>query len=84
MVGGSTPLVLAGCEERLSAVHPAGPAADIIATLWWVMLGGAAAIFLLVVVLLALAFRRDEGPSGETADKRRETLWIKGLSLIHI
>ena len=81
MVGGSTPLVLAGCEERLSAVHPAGPAADIIATLWWVMLGGAAAIFLLVVVLLALAFRRGEGPSGETADKRRETVWIKGLGL---
>lgn len=81
MVGGSTPLVLAGCEERLSAVHPAGPAADIIATLWWVMLGGAAAIFLLVAVLLALAFRRGEGPSGEAADRRRETLWIKGLGL---
>lgn len=81
MVGGSTPLVLAGCEERLSAVHPAGPAADIIATLWWVMLGGAAAILLLVAGLLALAFRRGGGPSDEAADRRRETLWIKGLGL---
>ncbi|MFC0342195.1 cytochrome c oxidase subunit II [Paracoccus niistensis] len=81
MVGGSTPLVLAGCEERLSAVHPAGPAADIIATLWWVMLGGAAAILLLVAVLLALAFRRGGRPSDEAADRRRETLWIKGLGL---
>ena len=73
--------MLAGCEERLSAVHPAGPAADIIATLWWVMLAGAAAILLLVAVLLALAFRRGEGPPGEAADSRRETVWIKGLGL---
>jgi heme/copper-type cytochrome/quinol oxidase subunit 2 len=81
MVLGPTPLALAGCEERLSAVHPAGPAADIIATLWWVMLGAAAAILLLVVVLLVLAFRRGEGASGEGADSRRETVWIKGLGL---
>ena len=86
VIGGTTPLMLAGCEERLSAVHPAGPAADIIATLWWVMLGGAAAILLLVAVLLMLAFRRGEeasgeGASGEGADHRRETVWIKGLGL---
>lgn len=77
--------MLAGCEERLSAVHPAGPAADIIATLWWVMLAGAAAILLLVAVLLALAFRRGAGPSDDgaddAADARRETVWIKGLGL---
>lgn len=77
----STPLALAGCEKRLSAVHPAGPASDIIATLWWVMLAGAAAILLMVVVLLVLAFRRSEGPSGEAADRRRETVWIKGMGL---
>jgi len=81
VVGGSTPVVLAGCEGRLSTVQPAGPAADIIATLWWVMLGGAAAIFLLVVVLLVLAFRRGEGPAGAAADSRREAVWIKGLGL---
>ena len=45
------------------------------------MLGGAAAIFLLVVVLLVLAFRRGGGPSGDAADKRRETVWIKGMGL---
>lgn len=77
--------MLAGCEERLSAVHPAGPAADIIATLWWVMLAGAAAILLLVAVLLVLAFRRGAGPLDDGADKaedaRRETIWIKGLGL---
>lgn len=81
MVGGTTPLALAGCESRLSAVHPAGPAADLIATLWWVMLAGAAAIFLLVAVLLALAFRRDEASPGEEAERRREAIWIKGLGL---
>jgi len=81
IIGLSTPLMLAGCEKRLSAVHPAGPAADIIATLWWVMLGGAAAIFLLVVALLVLAFRRGEGPSGAGEDCRHETVWIKGLGL---
>jgi heme/copper-type cytochrome/quinol oxidase subunit 2 len=81
VIGGTTPLALAGCEERLSAVHPAGPAADIIATLWWVMLGGAAAIFLLVAVLLVLAFRRGEGPADAGAESRRETVWIKGLGL---
>lgn len=81
VVGGSTLLALGGCEERLSAVHPAGPAADIIATLWWVMLAGAAAIFLLVAVLLVLAFRRGGGPSDDAADARRETVWIKGLGL---
>lgn len=81
VIGGITPLMLAGCEERVSAVHPAGPAADIIATLWWVMLAGATAIFLLVTILLVLAFRRGGGPSGEAADIRRETVWIKGLGL---
>jgi cytochrome c oxidase subunit II len=81
VVVGTTPLMLAGCEDRLSAVHPAGPAADIIATLWWVMLAGASAIFLLVAILLVLAFRRGERLSGDAADARRETIWIKGLGL---
>ncbi len=79
VIAGTTPLMLAGCEERLSAVHPAGPAADIIATLWWVMLAGAGAILLLVLALLALAFRRGRGPSA--GDGGGETVWIKGLGL---
>lgn len=81
VIGGTTPLVLAGCEERLSAVHPAGPAADIIATLWWVMLGGAGGIFLLVGILLVLAFRKGKGPSDAGAERWSETVWIKGLGL---
>ena len=73
--------MLAGCEDRVSTVHPAGPAAEIIAMLWWVMLGGATAIFTLVAVLLMLAFRRRGEPSDDAADARRETIWIKGLGL---
>ena len=53
-----TPLALAGCAGTLSTVHPAGPAAARIATLWWVMLAGAAAIFALVMALLASAYRQ--------------------------
>nr|WP_046863130.1 cytochrome b561 [Microvirga massiliensis] len=81
MAGVLTPVALAGCQESLSTVHPAGPAAGTIATLWWVMLTGAAAIFLLVMILLVLAFRRGEGPSGPEADIRRERIWIRGLGL---
>nr|WP_210183599.1 cytochrome B [Microvirga guangxiensis] len=81
MVGSLTPVTVAGCAESLSTVHPAGPAADTIATLWWVMLAGATAIFLLVLVLLLLAFRRGGGPSGSEADARRERVWIQGLGL---
>ena len=71
----------AGCEERLSTVHPAGPAADAIATLWWVMLAGATAIFLLVMVLLLLAFRRGPAPVSAAGDERRERVWIAGLGV---
>ena len=77
----TTPLLLAGCEERLSVVHPAGPAADLIATLWWVMLAGATAIFLLVTVLLVLAFRHGGEAVDGASEARRETVWIKGLGL---
>ncbi|MGX9849414.1 cytochrome c oxidase subunit II [Limimaricola litoreus] len=65
-------MLLAGCEESLSAVHPAGPAAQVIATLWWVLLAGATAIFLFVAVLIALAWRR---PPGETQE-RRFVVWL--------
>ena len=81
LIGGLTSVTLAGCEETLSIIDPAGPAAGAIATLWWVMLTGAAAIFLLVMVLLVLAFHRSEGESGPEADPRRERFWIQGLGL---
>ncbi|EIM26778.1 cytochrome c oxidase subunit II [Microvirga lotononidis] len=81
MVGSLTPAALAGCAESLSTVHPAGPTAATIATLWWALLSGATAILLLVVLLLVLAFRRGEGPSGPEADARRERVWIHALGL---
>ncbi|MEZ0167402.1 cytochrome c oxidase subunit II [Microvirga sp. TS319] len=81
LVGCLTPIALAGCQEPLSTVDPAGPAADTIATLWWIMLTGAAAIFLLVMTLLVLALRSGEGPSGSEADIWRERVWIHGLGL---
>lgn len=52
----STLLVTSGCRERLSLIHPAGPAAQTIADLWWIMLAGAVVVFALVIGLLALAY----------------------------
>lgn len=62
-------------------MHPAGPAAATIDTLWWVMLIGASAIFLLVMALLVLGLRRREGPASAEAEARRERIWIQGLGL---
>lgn len=45
------PLVLAGCDGRLSVLDPAGPGAQGIATLWWAMFWGAGAIFVAVLTL---------------------------------
>ncbi|WP_299819612.1 cytochrome B [uncultured Jannaschia sp.] len=74
------PLALAGCNEALSVVAPAGPAAAAIATLWWVMLAGAALICLLVAGLLWGAFR--SRPVADGADGARgERVWIHGLGL---
>jgi heme/copper-type cytochrome/quinol oxidase subunit 2 len=64
-----------GCEERLSAVHPAGPFTAAIAELWWVMLAGATLIFLFVMALLAVSFRA--GGTGRTT----LGLWVGGLGL---
>jgi cytochrome c oxidase subunit 2 len=52
------PVALTGCTTPLSTLHPAGPAAANIATLWWVMFWGATALFALVLGLLAIAFLR--------------------------
>ncbi|MGR3454460.1 cytochrome c oxidase subunit II [Pseudooceanicola sp.] len=46
-------------------MHPAGPAAAVIATLWWVLLAGATAIFLFVAGLIAFAWRRPPGDRDE-------------------
>lgn len=67
--------LLSGCVDALSVLHPAGPAAQAIATLWWGMLAGAAVILLLVAGLLVAALRH--APQGD-ADPR---LWFWGLGL---
>ncbi|WP_299652518.1 cytochrome B [uncultured Jannaschia sp.] len=71
------PVALAGCNDALSVVAPAGPAAQTIATLWWVMLAGSGLICVLVAGLLWAAFR----PRGATDEARQERLWIHGLGL---
>lgn len=64
--------------DRLSTLHPAGPVAQEIATLWWVMLAGATAIFLVVSALLVAAARRTP-PEGRTEADVRFWLWGLGL-----
>ncbi|MFZ3582493.1 cytochrome c oxidase subunit II [Loktanella sp. DJP18] len=65
----------------MSTVHPAGPAAQVIATLWWVMLAGATAIFALVMTILVLSFRPRTTHDGPQDDDRDHRLWIYGLGL---
>ncbi|MEO9337786.1 cytochrome c oxidase subunit II [Mesorhizobium sp. SB112] len=49
---------MSACSGDLSALDPAGPSAQSIATLWWVMLWGAMAIFVPVLGLILLAVFR--------------------------
>lgn len=59
-------------------MHPAGPAADHIATMWWVMLAGAVVIFVLTMALLALSFRRARP---DALEGRGARLWLGGLGI---
>lgn len=52
-----TPL-LGGCGGQQSMLHPQGPVAESIATLWWVMFWGALVILLLVMAALWYAMFR--------------------------
>ncbi|MGD9544366.1 MAG: cytochrome c oxidase subunit II [Methylocystis sp.] len=74
-----TPLALSGCAGRLSALDPAGPVAERIATLWWTMLAGSTAILALVMLLLLIAFLRS--PKSRQSEARQERFWIYGLGL---
>ncbi|HEX2019265.1 MAG TPA: cytochrome c oxidase subunit II [Aurantimonas sp.] len=64
---------LSGCAGNLSALDPAGPAAQSSATLWWVMAIGGTAIFIFVMVLLAVAFMRPG--IGRDVDPKRWLVW---------
>ncbi len=68
---------LAGCAGPLSALEPAGPAADAIATLWWIMFWGAVALFLLVGVLYFIVLYRPAVLARFTAMQ-----WIVGGGLV--
>ncbi|OYX25716.1 MAG: cytochrome B [Rhodobacterales bacterium 32-66-7] len=76
---GTTLNLASGCTERLSILHPAGPAAVAIADIWWVMLIGAAAIFLLVMGLVLAGLASRAAPSDE--GERGTPVWIWGLGL---
>ncbi|WP_202844686.1 cytochrome c oxidase subunit II [Luteimonas saliphila] len=52
----AAPLATA-CRGPQSALDPAGPAADAIATSWWLMFGAGSAAWAMVVVLALLAMR---------------------------
>jgi cytochrome c oxidase subunit II len=49
---------LAGCSGPENWLDPAGPAADIAATIWWVLFGLGMAVYAVVMALVVLAFRR--------------------------
>jgi len=51
-------IFLAGCSGDLSALDPAGPSAQAIATLWWIMLVASTVIFVATSMALAFAWAR--------------------------
>ncbi|MDP3411190.1 cytochrome c oxidase subunit II [Bosea sp. (in: a-proteobacteria)] len=54
-------LALGGCGGRLSALDPAGPAADSTLTLFLILLGLAALSFVIIFGIFLLALRRNRG-----------------------
>lgn len=62
-------------NPQQSALHPAGPDAEVIAQLAWVLTGGAAVVFLGVMVLCALGLR------GRRVVHVRWWLWGGGIAL---
>jgi heme/copper-type cytochrome/quinol oxidase subunit 2 len=88
MACGATLQGLAGCQDQLSTLHPAGPAAEAIAEIWWIMLVGSVAILVLVLALLTAAvLRRPPPPPAASAAPDRDPesgigiwLWTLGLA----
>jgi cytochrome c oxidase subunit II len=71
-----TAVVLSSCAVPQSALSPAGPAADRIATLWWIMFAVAAVVFLIVMALLLVALlRRNADRSHTLGDGRKLVVW---------
>jgi len=57
-VAGAAGPALSGCSGTHSALDPAGPSAQAIATLWWIMLAGGGTIFAAASAALVLAWTR--------------------------
>lgn len=58
LIAASALPLLGGCTGPLSALDPAGPAAEAVATMWWVMFWASVALFLLVAGLLGAVWWR--------------------------
>lgn len=74
-------LLLAGChpEHYQSAVHPRGPAADSIATLWWFLLAVCTGVFTIVMALMVGAVASPR--RGETSPLGNRFIVIGGIVL---
>ncbi|PKP83373.1 MAG: cytochrome c oxidase subunit II [Alphaproteobacteria bacterium HGW-Alphaproteobacteria-18] len=66
-------LVVSACSSPLSALNPAGPAADAISILWWIFLIGAGVLTLFVMCLIAISF----GGPRQVSERR----WTVGLGV---
>jgi cytochrome c oxidase subunit II len=73
-------LVLSGCGSKTDILHPHGPQAKDVASLWWWLLGGCSFGLLFVTALLVLAWvrRRSSGPGREPGERAG---WIVVLTL---
>ena len=72
--------LLAGCGSKTDMLHPHGPPAKDIASLWWWLLGGCSFGMLFVTGMLVLAWvrRRSAGPGREPGERAG---WVVVLTL---
>lgn len=72
--------LLAGCGSKTNTLHPEGPGAKDIASLWWWLLGGCTFGMAFVTALLVAAWvkRRTMGPGREPGERAG---WIVVLTL---
>ena len=87
---GASAGLLGGCKGPLSALDPAGPSADAIATVWWWMLAVALLVLAAVVAMWLLAMRRapartlarDVPPALAGDETPRDRRWIVGGGIV--